>query len=83
MARENVSEESSSIAVEAEPSGIAITCPHCESRWTCDHSDSSCPDCGTSFSVRVRDEFALVERGGWTVAVSLSTPNWHGALGDG
>lgn len=83
MVRENASEESNSIGISAETSGIDITCPQCESRWTCDRSDSTCPDCGTAFSVRVRDEFTLVERGEWTVAVSFGTPNSRGAMGDG
>lgn len=89
MARENVPEKSESrnVPEKTKPSSVPeskridITCPQCESRWTCgDPADPTCPDCETSFSVRVRDEFALVERGGWTVAVSLATSDWQGVV---
>lgn len=92
MAREHTPHEpngmdappaSNGIDASAESNGIDITCPKCESGWTCDEPHSTCPDCGTAFSVRVREEFALVERGGWTVAVSISTPDGRGVVGDG
>ena len=56
------------------PAGIEVPCPACERRWECDRADEpTCPRCGASFSVRVSDRFALVEREGWTVAVAFET----------
>ena len=78
------SEDPTHVDVSAGANCIEVTCPQCESRWTCDDpADPTCPDCETSFSVRVRDGFALVERRGWAVAVSLATPDWQGVVGDG
>ena len=75
------SEKSDSSSPPERPNHLEVTCPRCESRWTCaDPADPTCPDCDASFSVRVRDEFALVERGGWTVAVSLATSDRQGVV---
>lgn len=84
MARENVPERSDPSSVSEQSNCIEVTCPRCESLWVCgDLTNPTCPDCEASFSVRVRDGFALVERGGWAVAVSLATPDWQGVVGDG
>ncbi|MFC4549052.1 MULTISPECIES: hypothetical protein [Halorussus] len=65
----NASAEASGVET---PAGIEVPCPACERRWECDRADEpTCPRCGASFSVRVRDRFALVEREGWTVAVAF------------
>jgi len=58
---------------EREPSRIDIPCPTCGRRWVGHSNDPICPDCGASVSIRVHEEFALAEREGRTVAVSLST----------
>ena len=61
-------------------SRIHVDCPNCEYRFTFGEwtepahgrrAEPSCPGCDESFSVRVGSEFALVERDGWTVAVSV------------
>lgn len=64
MARENSNERRS----------IEIPCPTCDQQWRHGQpaDEPTCPDCGASFSLRVHDEFAVVEREGW--AVTVETP---------
>ncbi|WP_132057326.1 hypothetical protein [Halorussus amylolyticus] len=86
MARENESEKSNRLGGVAEhPNSIEISCPQCEGRWThrgqADHLERTCPHCHASFSVRVHDDFALVEREGWAVAVSVSASGDHPTAG--
>lgn len=83
MARENATEESNWNTDLDDTNGIGVRCPTCETQLAVGRSEPSCPRCDTSFFVRTFDEFALVERGGWTVAVSLGIPNYGEALVDG
>ncbi|USZ69089.1 hypothetical protein NGM10_04960 [Halorussus salilacus] len=58
---------------DREPSSIEVPCPTCERRWELGRAnDRTCPHCGGSVSIRVYEEFALVEREGWAVAVSTA-----------
>lgn len=87
MARENVIADVRSIddagefRDDAGTSGcLDIDCPSCDRRFTFgewarqargERVEPSCPTCDGSFSVRVGTEFALVERDGWAVSVSV------------
>lgn len=87
MARENVLADGRSIddagefMDDAGTSGsFDIDCPSCDRRFAfgkwarharCERVEPSCPACDESFSVRVGTEFALVERDGWAVSVSV------------
>ncbi|NEU57648.1 hypothetical protein [Halorussus sp. MSC15.2] len=73
MARENVIEEPTPTSSSDTESNVCdLTCPECGSGLErIDRANPACPDCRTAFSVSVHDEFALVERAGWAVALSL------------
>ncbi|NHN58129.1 MULTISPECIES: hypothetical protein [Halorussus] len=83
MARENATEESNDSTDPGDASGFRVRCPNCEARLTAGRPEAPCPECDTAFFVRVYDEFALVERDGWTVSVSLGAPTRPGVLVDG
>ncbi|WP_435179621.1 hypothetical protein [Halorussus sp. AFM4] len=83
MARENATEVPDCNTDSGDASDIDVRCPRCETRLAANWPEPSCPDCDTSFLVRIFDEFALVERGGWTVGVSLGMADRRGALPDG
>lgn len=82
MAREHTAGESGDVVREEH--SIDIRCPQCDRRLALgDRADTRCPNCDASFSVRIREEFALIERRGWTVAVALEGPKGRGAVRDG
>lgn len=60
-----------------ETGGIEFTCARCGHDGLAVVGDArvTCPSCSTTFAVRVADGFALLERDGWTVTVSLDVPD--------
>jgi hypothetical protein len=59
-----------------ETSGIELTCARCGHQELVLGGDGrvACPGCRATFALHLDDEFALLERDGWTVSVALDVP---------